>query len=282
MAYVSTIDFGQNYITVDISGLSQAQNKYGGFRVRINNGPWQSISVQSGYTGYDSGNYTFYNLSAGTTYYIEGQAYTNAWYDVDAKWVTTSSPPKTATPTNFKMTATKSTEIYFEWSSVSGATKYEVAIYSPFSMSREVATSYLSWGNLSPSTTYYGYVRAYSSSGGWSDWSSWTYVTTPQGKPVDFVWDSSKTSGFNFNISAAEWQKLQQKINEFRLYKELIAYNFSVPSKGNIFYATHYNEVRNAIFGMNPTTTIPMYRNSKEIIYASEINRLRDSLNSIT
>lgn len=231
--------------------------------------------------------YTFDSLQPSTYYEFRARIVNGSNLQELASYTASGAtqsitPPKTDTPTNFSMTATKSTEIYFSWSSVSGATKYEVAIYAPFSLSREVTNTFLNWGNLSPETTYYGYVRAYSNAGGWSDWSSYDFAKTPKGKPVDFAWDTSKTSGYNFNLTADEWTILQQKINEFRLYKELTAYNFTAPSKGNILYATYYNEARNAINGMNPPTDIPIYRNSGDIIYASEINKLRDSLNSIT
>lgn len=369
MAYVSTRAVTESSLEVDIQGLSQAQNKYSGFRFRINGGSWRSVSRDPYYTGYDSPNYTFTGLSAGTSYYIEGEALTNSWYPADPKWATTSSPPRTPAPTGFSMYATSHNEILFSWGYVSGASSYEVGIYSPISNSRTTSSTSLYWGGLSSGTTYYAQVRAYSYSGGWSDWSNYDYATTPQppktqtptgfsmsavnsstirgswysvsgasyyewafysptsqskivygtsydwsglspnttyygqvraysslggwsdwssystaktplARPANFSWNLAKLSGERFNLTAVEWNGLTARINAFRAYRYQSTYSFTNAYVGGTFTAGMYNEARNAIYSMN--SNIPNYRNTGDIIYATEIDALRTSLNAIS
>lgn len=215
MAYVSLISSTETSITVDISGLSMAQNKYNEFRFRIDGGSWRSVSVQSNYSGNDSPNYTFTGLKAGTLYHIEGEAYTNSWYSTDSKWASTKS------------------------SSGGGGTDPDPDPWEP---------------DPDPGPT----------------------------RPRDWEWYIGKYSGYSFNITASEWNAFFDKINEFRSYKGLSYYSYTRAYWGYNFTASQYNEARNAIAAMNPWTSIPSYRSRGETIYASDINSLRDSLNSVS
>lgn len=154
-------------------------------------------------------------------------------------------------------------------------------MYPPSNGTSTSTSSTLSSGSYSGGNTYTLYGYAQSSNGLWYYVGSST-VTMPMDRPSDFSWSTSKSTGGSFNITASEWNSLCSKINEFRAYKSLGSYAFSTAYSGNNFLATMYNEARNAIYGMNPSTSIPPYRASGETIYATEINRLRDSLNSIS
>lgn len=116
---------------------------------------------------------------------------------------------------------------------------------------------------------------------------SWFYTikqgTSSYTRPSNWSWATSKVAGSTFNITATEWNNFCTRINEFRRYKLGLGndYTFTTAYKGNAFTAAMYNQARNAINVMNPSTSIPVYRNKGDTIYASDINRLRDSLNSI-
>lgn len=197
-------------------------------------------------------------------------------------YATTNSPPVTAIPTGFSMSATSSSSITASWNGVYGASMYEFAIYSPTSHSGTTTSTSRAISGLAADTQYYGYVRAYSSEGGWSGWSSYSIARTKKGRPGNFAWTYAKTSGGSFNLYATEWNALFNRINDFRTYKDLATTGYTSAYSSYAFTSVQYNEARNAIYAMNPSTTIPPWRGSAEIIYASEINRLRDALNSIS
>lgn len=304
MAYVSTVDYGETYITVDISGLSQAQNKYGGFRFRINGGSWMSVGVQAGYTGFDSPNYTFSGLTCGNSYYVEGEAYTNAWYPADAKWASTAScppPPPDTTPPNLYFSEPTGTAITGSsiYAYASASDNKELSYFQFFLDGVVKSTQYFSGTSASAQytfdglkgNTYYTVKVTVADASGNSTSASYT-VKTKANRPLDFVWDSSKISGSNVNISATEWNRLQDKINEFRKFKNLSEFSIFTGYNGDNSFtravynssimAYFFNQCRNGINGMNPPTSAPYLVGSGSNINASDINRLRDSLNSIT
>lgn len=110
--------------------------------------------------------------------------------------------------------------------------------------------------------------------------SSSVFTETCPIRPSNFSWTSPKTPGADFNITASEWGGFQSKINAFRVYRSFSPYPFTTVSTGNDFTATHYNEAQNAIFGM--TSSAPPIHNIGEDILASDLNGLRDALNSVT
>lgn len=142
-----------------------------------------------------------------------------------------------------------------------------------FNSSGEV---FFTYSGLSSGISYFLQIVYYDAQGN-SDSDSITYST----QPVPFNWTYAKSSGASFILTAAEWTSLQSKINERRntLPTPLGSYSFTGAFTGNNILANHYNEARNAIFGM--TGSIPPYRGPGETIYASELNALRDALNSV-
>ena len=98
---------------------------------------------------------------------------------------------------------------------------------------------------------------------------------------VSFEWDTPKTSGGSFNITATEWNRFLDAINSARAGKGLTAYNFTYASKGGDFYAYMFNQAVQAISAMNPPISPPSTRSSGDTIYASYFNQLKNSLNSV-
>lgn len=81
---------GQTSLTVQISGLQNAENLYGGFRYKVNSGSWIS------HTDTD---YTFTGLTASTTYTLYAQAkWGTTWYDSGSCSGTTLAPPPPSAP----------------------------------------------------------------------------------------------------------------------------------------------------------------------------------------
>lgn len=134
---------------------------------------------------------------------------------------------------------------------------------------------------LDPDTTYTVEVRVVDAAGNWTG-KSHTITTDAPSAPSDWSWYTSKTSGGTFNLGAEEWKDFFNRINDFRSYKGWGSYSYTPPTVDGIFTASMYNQARNAINTMNPPTSIPISRSSGDIVYAYDINRLRDSLNSIT
>ena len=84
-------------------------------------------------------------------------------------------------------------------------------------------------------------------------------------------------------MSAAEWNDFTDRINQFLQYKGLASVSFTIaPYSDGQFYAFMYNQARNAITSLPYSVSPPPVRNSGDIIYASEINALRNSLNSVS
>ena len=123
------------------------------------------------------------------------------------------------------------------------------------------------------------------------NWSNDLYVTTPAlSRPSNFSWTTSKIQGDPaINLTAIEWNGLCTRINEFRLYKGLSSYSFTILSSGGFFYAYMLNEARNSIFPMNsvglPSTKLGISDvvnpNDADNLLASDLNALVSCLNAI-
>lgn len=108
-------------------------------------------------------------------------------------------------------------------------------------------------------------------------------VTMPLERPSNFSWTYTKSSNQPFNLTAAEWNSFASKVNSFRAYKGLGSYGFTGVSPDMPFYWWIYNQGVNSISPMSPSYPLPPTQSaSGGIIYASYLNDLRDSLNSIS
>jgi hypothetical protein len=100
-------------------------------------------------------------------------------------------------------------------------------------------------------------------------------------RPLNFEWNTAKVSGANFALTYTEWNDFTDRINEFREYSSLAEYIFTAAVLGNEFTAAMFNEAVNNINDMEPTISPPTTKSADDDIYASYLNDLRDSLNSI-
>lgn len=168
--------------------------------------------------------------------------------------------------------------------------------YSSTSIKFDSTSSlYASGSSISVSTgsrldygTYYWRARGIDSRG---DTSSWTSDRTIEVTPSDFEWSLTKTSGSEFNLLASEWNGFTSRINDFRDWKGFSTYSFSNAATDSGFLASMFNEAVNAINDMNPPTAPPSTKVGvsdvtnpldADDILASDLNLIRDSLNSIT
>lgn len=108
-----------------------------------------------------------------------------------------------------------------------------------------------------------------------------TQVEVGAGRPDNFSWTIPKESGGQFNLTALEWNSFTARINEFRQYKGLGNYSFTQAYPNNNFTANIFNEARTAIQQMNPPTPVPSAAQKDGIVYASLLNSIVTSLNSI-
>lgn len=117
--------------------------------------------------------------------------------------------------------------------------------------------------------------------------------TTQYLRPTDFYFRGSLSNENTYiaygqpfsNLTASDWNALQDKVNEFRQYKStqavpLPSYSFTRATSGGNFTYAMYNEMRNAIVDM--TASIPPYRNKGDTILASDIRGLASALRGIT
>lgn len=141
---------------------------------------------------------------------------------------------------------------------------------------------------LQVGSTYRIGIRAYDNAG---NYSGIVYVdrTIISSKPDNWKWTSradsygNKLSG-DFSMLGKEWNDFCKRINDFRKYKNssLGDYPFTTAISGYDFTHTQYNEVKNAIDALNPSITIPSYKAKDDAVRLDDINRLKDSLNSIS
>jgi len=169
---------------------------------------FRSTSAYGTYTymGYTTTWYTSYtdndNLSSGTTYYYKVSAYNGSVESAQSSYAYATTIP--GAPQNLTATPASSSSIDISWSSVTGATGYNIqystSTYGTYSSLP--GTSYTSYTHtgLLPGTTYYYRVTAYNSSG--TGAASTAYATIPLSAPSNVTATAASSSSIDVNWSS--------------------------------------------------------------------------------
>ncbi|WP_127580797.1 fibronectin type III domain-containing protein [Paenibacillus koleovorans] len=165
-------------------------------------------------------------------------------------------------------------------SGLSGFAFYKNGVYDGTASQSGGSASYTFTG-LSHGTSYTLAAYAIDVQGNWSTLPTSGSFTAVPARPSNFSWTFSKTPGGDFNLSDDEWNAFTAKIDAFRTYKGLGAFGFTTVNTGNYFTATIFNEAVNSINPMSPPTLPPSTKSPNQDIYASYLNDLVSSLNSI-
>lgn len=252
--------------------------------------------VRSGDLGFGSGNasssQTFYGLTPGTAYNFTGEIRPisgGSTQYIYRSFTTTGTPPPTAPDARISALTighdsmelgvyglSKAANQYSSIRILNNGTGEWSGNLAYGSVTNSISHTFT---GLQPNTSYF--FRAQVVDGAYS-WDYTRYLSTISlPRPTNMYWDNSKVSGGNFNITALEWLRLQSKINDFREYKSYNRTSWTyAPISGQDYTANHYNEARNAMAVL--TASVPPFRYTGDIVYASEINQLRDALNSVT
>ena len=147
--------------------------------------------------------------------------------------------------------------------------------YAPSSNS-VTRTSYNVYNQSAGTYTFYGFAQArnglYYRAGSGS-----VTVQSNVVRPSNFYW-SGVSSGSRL-ISASEWNRFTDKINDFNRFKGRSTYSFTRASSGNRFFAYMFNEARNQISNM--TSVSVSTKSTGEVIRASDFIALETALNRI-
>ncbi|WP_410767808.1 hypothetical protein [Fontibacillus sp. BL9] len=226
---------------------------------------------------------TFSNLIPGKTYSLGVKAFDI--YNNDSSMTSYSVTTKSNPPPNIDLwyatqIGTNSITMYVSASDDEGVAGYWFFLNNASVTPTNEGSGRYTFKNLMPDTSYNFGVKAYDGYSAQSVMSTYT-MRTKKNRPVNFDWDTAKYTGSSFNVTANEWNRLCNKINEFRSYIGLTNVAFTSVSKGTSFKASYYNELVNAIKAISPPTSAPNVRDAGDTVYASDINKLRESLNSI-
>lgn len=144
------------------------------------------------------------------------------------------------------------------------------------------------WTGLAPETTY-SFTALVTPDGSYEReyYGSFTTPSRSSGgggtRPSNYSWVTSKTSGGDFNLTDTEWNGLLSRLNEFRVYKgfpEIATFVYAY--KGNDFTAVQFNQAVNTLNSMSSPVSPPGAVTSGDTVYATQLNGLVTSLNSIT
>jgi len=105
-------------------------------------------------------------------------------------------------------------------------------------------------------------------------------------RPNDWYWYSTVSQGSAMGMSATEWNKFIERIQEFAEYKGVTLSTATISSaiatRGTGMKAYQANAVRSLISRLGPRTSLPDSVNPGDDITARFINGLKNSLNSIS
>lgn len=233
---------------------------------------------------------TFSGLTAGTEYVISANGYNAGGYAGEKLANAMTNP---ATPSISKGTTTEKNTIAINVSPNGGFDSIEVEMWTIDATSR-LAIRTQGWngggsfsvqfGGLVPNASYLFRARATKTSSYYSPspsaWGAWLTIKNDMARPLDWSWYSTKVSGGEFNMLATEWNAFTDRINEFRMYKSLTSSTFTTAVRGQSFYFYQFNEARAAINSMRATGLSTV--TTGDVIYASHLNTLMNTLNAIT
>lgn len=169
-----------------------------------------------------------------------------------------------------------------DYTQVARALNIPKGCYIPTSSTTDTTRTVSVTSFLRRGYTYKVRVFIVNSSGKVSTTSNWITIVVPEKtRPSNFSWTYAKTSGGDFNLTAAEWNAFTSRINEFREYCDLSTYGFTTASKGNNFTAAMYRQARTAIQAIDGYGTYIPYVYSGDEITAYMMNILVSELNSI-
>lgn len=165
---------------------------------------------------------------------------------------------------------------------------------SSSSLSAHASSASCSFSGLTPNTDYTVSARIHYSSTPTSGVDmtkiiSGRHMTKPGAIPPDpkperpgyFYWDTAKTSGAKFNLTASEWNRLISNINSVRSYLGYSNASFSKAVAGNEFTATMFNQARSAIISISGFTGYIPQASSGGKIYANMLNALQGGINEL-
>jgi hypothetical protein len=301
MAILAVSNVYESYIYLKVLDLEHPANQYSMFELQVYefvNGSWShKFSIQDQYN--HSNNYLtlatgFNRLWFGTNYrFLAYALYNGVWYPIPpGPDVYVEDQTTIASPPYFFLDSVDGNSFDFLVDGTFGIYGIEIVYQKDGGIQQIYNAGVDPSGNGNVSGILYGldydswytfWCRGYSiNSSVKTGLSSPVRHKTATLRPTNFAWTNSKTSNGAFNLSASEWNALTSRINQFRAYKGLSSYSFTTAILGNNFQALYYTQARTAISDMTPPVSVPSIRNTGDLIYASDMNQLRDSLNSIT
>lgn len=266
----------------------QIQNAYGATEIGFTpswGGTYNSTVYNTPYI------YTLYAPQYGTEYEIGKKGYNAGGESSRTTLYATTEP---AIPSISKGGSGGENTLIINVNPGGGFTTIEVEMWDIYATSR-LATRNQGWngggsftvqfGGLVANASYLFRARALKTSNNSSyhpvsDWGGWLTVKNEMARPVNWNWYTAKASGAEFNILATEWNAFTTKINQFRMYRGLGNATFTSAVRGQPFYFYQFNEARNAINSMRSTGLGTV--TTGDVIYASHLNSLSNTLNAIT